>query len=280
MRLLTCLVFFAFAALTVILSIREYYSPTNQHRPSTLAAILTTKPTPPPIEIYSPPQIATSSSYTIIFVGDSMTDALGENFDQLRNYLQKLYPKKVFGLFNYGYGSSSILSVEKRLNEKTEYMGKQNEAILNRYFDIIVIESMGNNPLSEHPLEQGLKLQTETLNKIVSQIAFHQPNSLIIFMATIAPSQSHFGIGAVDLGPEQRNLWANERRFYIENHINFAKAHHFPLINIYDKSLNPNGSTNLKYLDINNYIHPSKTGIELISKEIANFLYNNKILLN
>jgi len=280
MRLLTFLAFFAFAALTVFLSLYRTSPTLTQNGPTTLAATPTPYPTPTPIDIYSPPRIATASSYTVILVGDSMTDVLGENFDQLRKSLAKHYPEKVFGLFNYGYGSTSILSVEERLNQGTEYLGRTNQAILDRYFDVLIIESMGNNPLSEYPLDQGLKLQTEALNRIVSQVAFYHPSSVIVFLATIAPSQSHFGIGAVDLSPEQRNLWANERRFYTENHINFAKTHHFPLINVYEKSLNKNGSAILKYLNSNDYIHPSGAGIEFISKEIADFLFYNQILLN
>ena len=278
MRLFIFFAFFAFAALTVLLSFRQSPPTLIQKGPSTLAATPNPLPTPTPIDIYSPPQIATASSYTVILVGDSMTDVLGENFDILRKYLTKYYPKKEFGLFNYGYGSTNILSVEQRLNQGTEYLGRTNQTILDRYFDVLIIESMGNNPLSEYPLDQGLKLQTEALNRIVSQIAFYHPNSVIIFLATIDPSQSHFGLGVVDLSPEQRNSWANERRFYIENHINYANTHHFPLINVYEKSLNKNGATILKYLNSNDYIHPSAAGIDLISKEIADFLFHNQIL--
>ena len=77
----------------------------------------------------------------------------------------------------------------------------------------------------------------------------------------------------VELSPQERNSWANERRAYIENHINFAKTHHIPLINVYEKSLDPQGSALLKYLNPDDYIHPSRQGIELISQEIANYLF-------
>ena len=234
-------------------------------------------PTPPsqptPIDIYTPPTVATSSSYTIIFLGDSMVEALGDNFDSLRQLLKAHYPEKTFGLFNYGFGSTNILSVEQRLTKDNEYLGKVYPAILNRYFDVIILESMGNNPLSQYPIEEGLKIQTETLQKVTSLINFHHPQSVIVFLATIAPSQTHYGRGVVDLSAGERNSWANERRFYIENHINFAKIHHFPLINVYEKSLDQNGNALLKYLNPDNYIHPSRQGIELISQEIADYLY-------
>jgi hypothetical protein len=42
-----------------------------------------------PIEQYSSPIIAKAPAYTLIFVGDSMTESLGINFDDLRIDLKK-----------------------------------------------------------------------------------------------------------------------------------------------------------------------------------------------
>lgn len=231
------------------------------------------------IDQYLPPKIATASSYTLIFLGDSMTEALGENFDFLRQNLTKYYPKKVFGLFNYGFGSTNILSIQDRLNNRTTYLGKDFPAILDRYFDIILIESSGTNPLSEFPLAIGLQKQTAALDAMVAKIADTHPNSLIIFLATIAPSE-FYGKGVVDLSPAVRIQWANERRAYIENHISFAKRHNIPLINVYEKTLDKNGVTISKYINTGNYIHPSVKGVSLISQTIADYLYQNNILLN
>ena len=231
------------------------------------------------IDQYLPPKIATASSYTLIFLGDSMTEALGENFDFLRLNLAKYYPKKVFGLFNYGFGSTNILSIQNRLDNSTTYQGKDFPAVLDRYFDIILIESSGTNPLSEFPLAIGLQKQTDALDIMVAKIADTHPNSLIIFVATIAPSQ-FYAKGVVDLSSDMRIQWANERRAYIENHISFAKKHNIPLINVYEKTLDKNGVTIQKYINTGNYIHPSVKGVTLISQTIADFLYQNKILLN
>lgn len=233
-----------------------------------------------PIEHYLPPIIQKSPSYTLIFVGDSMTESLGENFDDLRLDLKKYYPEKIFGLFNYGFGSSNILSVEDRLNHDTAYQGKIFPAILSRDFDLILIESSGNNPLSQFSLDEGLQKQTAALDYMVAELTDTHPNSLIIFIATIAPSQTLYGKGAVDLSPTVRNQWANERRAYIENHINYAKSHNIPLINVYEKTLDKNGLAITRYLNPNNYIHPSVEGVSLISQTIADYLYQNHILLN
>lgn len=251
---------------------------------SVIKSIPADTPTPTPkifklIDQYQPPKIATASSYTLILVGDSMTEALGENSDFLRIALTKYYPKKVFGIFNYGFGSTNILSVETRLNNETVYQGKNFQAILNRYFDIIFIESCGNNPLSEFPLAQGLQKQTDALDKMVAELADTHPSSLIVFVATIAPS-SLYGKGVVDLSPQVRIQWANERRAYIENHISYAKRHNIPLINVYEKTLDKNGNTINKYLNTGNYIHPSVAGVSLISQTIADYLYKNNIIFN
>ena len=246
--------------------------------------IVNPQPTPTPkifklIDHYEPPKIATASSYTVIFTGDSMTEALGENFDSLRLDLTKYYPKKVFGLFNYGFGSTNILSIKDRLNHDTVYQGGNFQAILNRYFDIILIESFGNNPLSEFSLEQGLQKQTAALDQVVAQLADTHSNSLIIFIATVSPS-SLYGKGVVGLSPQIRIQWANERRAYIENHISYAKKHNIPLINVYEKTLDKNGLTINKYINPSTYIHPSNAGVNLISQMIADYLYQNHILLN
>ena len=233
-------------------------------------------PSPTPIAHYLEPLINKSDAYTIIFVGDSMVDSLGENFDYLKQDLEDYYPSTVFGLFNYGYGSTNILSLKKRLNSETTYKDTTNEAILDRILDIIVIGSFGHNPLSELSLEEGLKKQTETLDDVVLQLVTEKPNTLIIFLAEFAPSEDNYARGVVDLSPNQRGIWVNERKAYIENHINYAKSHNIPLINIYEESL-VEGDVDLDYINKDNYIHPSSTGLIFMSQAIADFLYNEAI---
>ncbi len=46
--------------------------------------------------------------YTMVFLGDSMTENLG-NFDELRGYLKDYYPDKNFLLLNYGFSSTNIV---------------------------------------------------------------------------------------------------------------------------------------------------------------------------
>lgn len=214
--------------------------------------------------------------YTIILLGDSMTEKLG-NSDEIRAYLKKDYPNKTFEILNYGFGSTNILSVQERLQKETFY-GRSFRPILEIAFDLILIESFGNNPLSQFPLEEGLRKQTEALDKIVETLKKENPTAKIVFVATISPNKKQYGRGQIDLEPEVREKWAEERIAYINNHIKYAREHQIPLINVFEKSLNKDGDGNLDYLSSADYIHPSPNGVYFISEEISNFIFENKIL--
>jgi len=209
-------------------------------------------------------------------VGDSMTEKLG-NSDEIRAYLKKDYPNKTFEILNYGFGSTNILSVQERLQKETFY-GRSFRPILDIAFDLILIESFGHNPLSQFPLDTGLKKQTEALDKIVATIKKVNPKAKIVFVATISPNKRRYGEGQVDLNFEQRIRWAEERIAYIKNHIEYAKTHQIPLINIYEKSLNSDGDGNLDYISKDDFIHPSPNGVYLISEEIAKFIAKQELV--
>lgn len=232
-------------------------------------------PAPPPT-ISPQGKVQYPEDYTFVLLGDSMTAALG-NSVELKADLSKYYPNKTFEFLNYGFGSTNILSVEKRLTDPTTTNGRVYRPILNIDFNVILIESFGHNPLSEFPLEEGLKKQNEALDKIVSLISQSNPKATILFVATIAPNRRRYGEGQIDLSSEQRAKWADERTAYIKNHIEYAKSHNIPLINIYKDSL-VEGDGNLEYIDTASFIHPSPNGIIFISHEIANFIFKNKIL--
>lgn len=237
------------------------------------------QPTSTPAKIiYSPPQITPADSYTIILVGDSMTKALGPNSDKLREFLAQYYPDKVFGIFNYGFAATNVLSLQERLENVSLYEGVSFPAILDREFDLIIIESFGHNPLSQFSLTEGLRVQNQTLEKAVRSLLATHPNSIIVFLATIAPSRAFYAQGAVELSEEQRRSWAEERIAYIKNHLDYAQEHQIPLINVFETSLDDLGEANLAYIDQGDYIHPSKAGVALISWEIARYIFENRLL--
>ncbi len=237
-----------------------------------------TIPTPTPIQTYYPPTLETKDSYTLLFIGDSMTKALGENFDQLGIYLKAHYPHTTFGLFNYSEGATNILTINQRLTQDSTFFNKTFPPILSRQSDIVILESFGHNPLSQYPLQEGLDRQTKALDQFVQQLVINKPQTLIIFLATIAPSKTHYALQSRDLSPDVRQSWAQERIAYIENHINYAKSHNIPLINVYEKSLDSRNQAILRYINSNDYIHPSKEGVQLISAQIADYLFTNHII--
>ena len=234
---------------------------------------------PPPLKKISEDgrtKVKYPEDHTIVLVGDSMTEYLG-NSDELRAYLKEHYPGKTFEVLNYGFGSTNILSVEKRLTENT-YLTREYRPILNIDFDVILIESFGHNPLSDYSLEEGLKKQAEALDKIVSLIKEGNPNSKIVFVATISPNSKTYAYRSVDLTDQQREIWVKERIAYIKNHIEYAKSHNIPIVNVFEESLDETGDGNRDYISDTDYIHPSPTGVVFISKQIADFIFEQKIL--
>ncbi|MCR4306134.1 MAG: SGNH/GDSL hydrolase family protein [Candidatus Daviesbacteria bacterium] len=223
-----------------------------------------------------PVQTRDTKGYTLVLVGDSMTEVLG-TADPLREALKDYYPEKEFGILNFSIGSTSILSVPARLKMEAKRQTETLPAVLDTKPDIIFLESFGNNPLSQYPLNEGLKKQTETLKKIVEIIKENNPETVLVFTATIAPSKDRYAEGIVDLLPAQREKWAEERIAYIKNHIEFAESHNIPLINTFEKSLTKEGNGSPQYLD-GNFIHPSAAGMQLISQHIADYIFINKII--
>ncbi len=218
-----------------------------------------------------------AQDYTIVLLGDSMTEKLG-NADEFKSYLKKYYPNKTFQVLNYGYGSTNILSIQERLEKETDH-GRKFDPILDIAFDLILIESFGHNPLSQYPLEEGLAKQNEALDKALLSIKENNPKAKVVFVATIAPNKKRYAEGQVSLSSAERKKWAEEREAYIKNHIKYAKDRQIPVVDIYTSSLK-NGDGNLDYIDTKDFIHPSPTGVYFISEKMAKYIFENRILIN
>lgn len=150
---------------------------------------------------------------------------------------------------------------------------------MTRNFDLILVESFGYNPLSQFGVERGIKKQNEALDGLMKTLITSHPHSTIVFVATIAPNKENYARKILLNTPTaERVAQATERMAYIENHINYAKSHDIPFINIYEKSLNSAHDGELKYINPDDFIHPSFEGVDFIGHEIANFIYNSQIL--
>lgn len=236
----------------------------------------TSKPSNFPQPTLNKGKVKYPQDYTIVLVGDSMTERLG-NSDELRLYLNIYYPDKSFEVLNYGFGATNILSLQDRLEKETFY-NRSFQPILNIDFDLIIIESFAHNPLSEFSLELGLQKHEDSLEKALDSIKKSNPRAKILLMATIGPSKSHYAINQVNLSKEKRLEWANERIAYLRNTIEFAKEKNIPMVNVFQKAVDNNESTKLEYISKDDYIHPSPRGVYLISQEIADAIYQMKLL--
>ncbi|EKD90777.1 MAG: hypothetical protein ACD_30C00091G0002 [uncultured bacterium] len=217
------------------------------------------------------------SAFKIILFGDSMTSFLGPSGDEILSNLKTYYPNSKIVIQNYGFGSKNILFAKEVLEKQTDYLGVKYPPLLQTNLDLLIIESFANNPLSEYPLEEGLKIQNRALDEIISKVHEVKPDIKIVFLATIAPSKTHFGEGSVELTPQKREEWVSERITYLKNHIEYANSHNIPLINVYEKSLK-DGDGNKDFLNPGDNIHPSIEGIKFISAEVADFLHSNNLI--
>lgn len=253
----------------ILLSLGIYFFVKQQNKPPSKS----TQPTI--VNILGKEKVKYPQDYTIVMVGDSMTETLG-NSDELKKFLSDYYPGKSFEVLNYGFGATNILSVMDRITKETQH-GRKFRPIEDIDYDLILLESFSQNPLSQYGLEEGLKRQTEEVDKIVSKLKESNQRGKIAFVATISPNKQIFAQNQVDLTAEVRAEWVKERIAYIKNHINFAKESNIPLINIFASSLLENGDGNPDYISTEDFIHPSPKGIIFISKEIADFIYHNNI---
>lgn len=224
-------------------------------------------PAPTPYQFpYKNPAIPKSRSYRIVIVGDSIVASLGLNANVLREYLIKYYPDSEFVTYNFGYPSTNVLTLYQRLKDE----------ILKEGIDLIIVESFGYNPLSEYSISEGLAKQDGELEKSVRLILSEKPVASLAFMTPIAPDSANFARGSRELSDETRKAWVEERIAYIDNHRNFAEVKGIPVIDVYKASLKADGSVDRTYIS-DDFIHPSKKGIDLMSKLIADYIFENKI---
>ncbi len=236
----------------------------------------TSKPEVPFVR-YEPPKLPKKTAYRVILLGDSMTYALGPYTDELRLVIKKKYPDIDLIIENQSAPSSNVASLQDRLLSKATEATATYEPVLGKPFDIMIIESFGYNPLSQLGRTEGIGIATASLTTAMRLLTREQPNALVIFLATIAPSRTLYGVGAVKLDAAQRADYASERELYIENHIAFAKAHNIPLVDVYNQTKDRNGNGLLKYINPTDHIHPSQVGVNLIQDQLAKYLIDAKI---
>jgi lysophospholipase L1-like esterase len=274
---------FAFVLILVIAGITAAIIGAKNNSTTLITAPTPTPKKDEPFGIYKSPKIPNKAVYSIVMVGDSMTETLGPHGGKFNEFINTLYQStpghQRIVIDNYAKGATNLLGLNDALRAKTIVGDAVLDPLLSRSFDLILIESFGYNPLSQLGIENGLKKQTQTLDRLMKTLTTTHPRSAIIFVATIAPNKETY---AQEESPgntlAEREGQAKERMDYIKNHIAYAKAHNIPIIDIYDKSLTPDGDGDISNVNPNDHIHPSFKGRDFISQEIANFIYDNQIL--
>jgi GDSL-like Lipase/Acylhydrolase family len=251
--------------------------------PTITSKAIDSTPTQGVFTTYTPPKITNKQVYKIAMIGDSMTVALGPHGGGFSEYINALYKKKETDpqriiIDNYAK-SSNILAVNDQLSKKKTISEYTFGPLLSEDYDLILVESYGYNPLSQYGVDEGIKKQNESLDKLMQKIITSRPHAAIVFVATISPNLQNFAKMTQSDKPEtQRMEQAQERIAYLKNHIEYAKKHNIPLVNIYEKSLTPIGDGNMEYIDPSDDIHPSAEGVIFIGKELGDFIHSQQIL--
>jgi len=270
---------------SILYSISLKYYPKISLLQNKSITIPSIKPSPTPFvfKTYAVPVIKKKQVYKIVMIGDSLTEALGPHGGGLSDYMNLLYkeseqsPQRII-INNYAK-SSSILAVNDELIQRVSINGNTFGPLLFEDYDLILIESFGYNPLSQFGVQEGLMNQNLALDSLVKTLISANPHAAVVFVATIAPNIANFAKATQpNDSAEDRAKAAGERIEYLKNHIEYAKEHNIPVINIYQKSLTENGDGDRKYINPNDDIHPSFLGVDFIGREIGNFIYDNKIL--
>lgn len=228
---------------------------------------ITPTPTITPFRTYTnPTSLEKSDEFFIYLVGDSMMHSLGPRGGYFNEDVSNAHKGIFLQIFNYSEANQSIATLPKRLTEEVQ---ADHDLLLKPILegnpdpDLIIIESFGYNPLSDYGVEEGLRRQNEYLTEIMTTLTNRYPNTVIMFMATIAPDRELYGKN-IDLS--DRETQANERIAYLENHIEYAREHNIPLINVYEESLDGTGDGDVRYISPDDTIHPSDAGMELMSE--------------
>lgn len=238
---------------------------------ATAPIIPTSTPTPDKsFSTYTKPALPKRDMYNIYLIGDSMTHALGPRGGRFTEVLSDAYPDTFFEVSNYAVAGQNIESLDAYLHKT---VSPAPDMSLNPIYDgdpqVIILESFGYNPLSHLGLEGGLARQAEVLTQLMEKLTQRFPNSVILFLSTIAPDRDTYGRKVLKSSIEGSREQADERISYIKNHSQFATDHNIPLINVYQDSLDTTGDGDTKYINPDDNIHPSAEGLELMSQTMT-----------
>jgi hypothetical protein len=239
--------------------------------PVVLGETNTASPSPTPQPEADRPQAETpiitkKQSYTIAFLGDSMTDTMGPGLPAIDTFLSGIYKTTEFLLLNFGIGGTNIDDAIGRISLFASISP-----------DIVVLESCAYNP---YPNEIGLDRHWIALARAVETLQSSIPGVKIIIAATIAPNSKVFGDGAPNIAfsPEDKIQRTTAIKQYLDSTVKFAASQHLPVADAYHTSLDGAGEGKLMYINSGDHIHYSEAGRELFAQKISEAIVNNRLL--
>lgn len=233
-----------------------------------------------PFGTYNRPVIKKADKYNIFLIGDSMTHAFGPRGGIFTELLTKEYPDRKFEVYNFAEAGYNIQQVSERFDEEiqaSEELRWRPITSGDPVPNLIIIESFGYNPLSQLGRDEGMRKQEEVLTEIIKKLSERYPETVIMFLATIAPDKKTYSESATGADAQGRWIQAEERIEYITNHIDYAKEHNIPLIDAYHPSLDSEGDGDTVYINPDDDIHPSAEGLAHIARIMVKRIQEEKI---
>ena len=223
------------------------------------------KPSIEPTITATPSAQPKKKSYSIVLIGDSMIDTMGENVDYLGKSLKEKYPTTKFTLYNYGIGGQNVQQGLDRFDSNFAYNTRNFPPIPQVHPDIIIIGSFAYNPFAPYDRDR----HWITLKKLINKAK--EVSSSVYILAEIAPLNENFGKGphGVNWPSEMTMTQAREITELLDNAVALGKEVGIPVINVYYSTRAFGNYGSGAYTNTDDGIHPSIAGHTFIADMIA-----------
>ena len=195
---------------------------------------------------------------------------MGSGFPELRHELTKLSPSLDIELKNHGVGTTNVVLGLQRVTQPYDYAarGRKLPAVIDEHADLVVLESFAYNHLTDSV--DDLKRYLDCHRQII-KILQTKTSTKILLYATIAPNRNRYASGVINLNwPEERRAQEYELIMkYFKTFLKFANKSSLPFLDVFSKSLTPEGTGNLAYESNVDYVHLSFEGRVFISQYLA-----------
>lgn len=235
----------------------------------------TTKITPTTVKHSIGPTISATpsaqpkkKSYSIVLIGDSFVDTMGENVDYLDKSLKEKYPQTRFTLYNYGIGGQNVQQGLDRFDSNFTYSTRNFPPIPSVNPDIIIVGSFAYNPFVHYDRDR----HWTTLKNLINKAREVTPS--VYILAEIAPLHENFGKGphGVNWPPEMTLTQAKEITELLDNAVALGEQLGIPVINVYYATRAYGNYGSGEYTNTDDGIHPSIEGHTFMADMIVKTL--------